>query len=205
MNILILDDHPLARLGIITTFSGLNDIKTFEASNISHAINYILNSNIDLAIVDLNLGKESGLEFIKKARELNPYIKYIIVTSSMKKDDYKRAQELNVDGYILKEAFIEDIIYAIGVVNKGRKYIDPEIMQYTANTQPYLQLTSREYDIMLEVAKGLSNSDIAKKLFISEYTVKKHISSILSKLELTNRTEIALYATGIMSFSYDPV
>jgi two-component system nitrate/nitrite response regulator NarL len=196
MNVLIVDDHPLVRKGILSALSCEEDINVIsEASNIEEAITLINSKKPNLVIVDLYLGKEDGLEIIRKVKSNNISTKFMILTSSIKKEDYIRSEEVGVDGYILKDAFAEDIIYAIHIVLRGRKFIDPEITKYQMESTYYnsfADLTSREYDVLIELGKGLSNCEIAKKLFISEHTVKKHVSSILLKLQLNHRTQAAL-------------
>ena len=204
MKILIVDDHPLVRKGIISTLSFNEGIKEIlEASNIEEAMELIKTQDPILAIIDLNLGKKDGMEIVLKAKEMESKTKFVILTSSVKKEDYMRAKEINVDGYILKEAFAEDILYAINVVLRGKKFIDPEILQYEGekNLQDEFlsELTARERDVLIELGEGLSNYEIAKKLFISENTVKKHVSNILSKLELDHRTQAALLVSNSTS------
>lgn len=204
MKILIVDDHPLVRKGIISTLSFDEGIKEIlEASNIEEAMELIKTQDPILAIIDLNLGKKDGMEIVLKAKEMESKTKFVILTSSVKKEDYMRAKEINVDGYILKEAFAEDILYAINVVLRGKKFIDPEILQYEGerNLQDEFlsELTARERDVLVELGEGLSNHEIAKKLFISENTVKKHVSNILSKLELDHRTQAALLVNNSTS------
>lgn len=205
MRILVVDDHPLVRKGISSTLSFEEDIeKVLEASTVNEAINLIQMEKPELAIVDLNLGNEDGLDIVKSSRKRGLNTRFLILTSSVKKEDYMRAEEVNVDGYILKEAFAEDILYAVHVVLRGRKFIDPEVIRYkTANSKGdrYLsQLTPRESDVLVELGKGLSNYEIAKNLFISEHTVKKHVSNILSKLELEHRTQAALLINHTVNF-----
>lgn len=205
MKILVVDDHPLVRKGISSTLSFEEDVETIlEASNIEQAIEVLTFKKPNLAIVDLNLGKEDGLEIIRRARRSGISTKFIILTSSIRKEDYLRSEELGVDGYILKEAFAEDILYAIHVVLRGKKFIDPEVIRYkTQNSveDEYLKdLTPRESDVLVELGKGLSNFEIARELFISENTVKKHVSNILSKLELNHRTQAALLVNHTVNF-----
>lgn len=196
MNILIVDDHPLVRKGISTTLSFEDNIDMIlEASNVEEAIKLINLKNPTLAIVDLNLGKEDGLEIIKRTKNKAVNTKFVILTSSVKKEDYERSEEAGIDGYILKDAFAEDIIYAIHVVLRGKKFIDPEITKYQMrNTcdDSLTELTPREKDVLMELGKGMSNFEIARKLYISESTVKKHVSNILLKLQLNHRTQAAL-------------
>ncbi len=195
MRILVVDDHPLVRKGISSILSfekEVEDIK--EASNVEEALHILSEYNPAVTIIDLRLGREDGLEIVSRAKKSNCATKFIVLTSSINKDDFLRAQQEGVDGYILKGAYTEDIIYAFHVIARGRKYFDPEIMQFKPDNsgEKLDELTERETDVLMELGKGLSNIQIAQKLFISEYTVKKHISSILSKLNLKHRIEAAL-------------
>lgn len=196
MNILVVDDHPLVRKGISSTLSCDENISAvFEASCIDEALTLINSKKPNLAIVDLNLGKEDGLEIIRRSKVKGTTTKFVIFTSSIKREDFIRSEEEGVDGYLLKDAFSEDILYAIHSVLRGRKFIDPEITKYQVESElanGFTELTPREYDVLVEIGKGLSNGEIAKKLFISEHTVKKHVSSILLKLQLNHRTQAAL-------------
>ncbi|SES86964.1 two component transcriptional regulator, LuxR family [Natronincola peptidivorans] len=197
MRILIVDDHPLVRRGIASALSFEDSIEEVrEAGNIEEALVLMAHTIPEITIIDLNLGREDGLEIINQAQKRNISTKFIVLTSSQKKEDFLRAREIGVDGYILKEAFPEDILYGLKVVARGKKFFDPEIMQYQMrnNEKDDLEdLSPRERDVLEELGKGLSNLAIAEKLYISEHTVKKHVSNILSKLELRHRTEAALY------------
>lgn len=202
MNILIVDDHPLVRKGVSTTLSfEENVMKIDEASNVEEALWLIKEKKPYIAIIDLKLGKEDGLSIVDRARKEGSNTKFIILTSSMKKEDFQRAQKNNVDGYILKEAFAEDILYAFRVVARGKKFIDAEIIQYQSSDEEeqLKTLTPREKDVLDEIGKGLSNLEIAEKLYISEHTVKKHVSNILSKLDVHHRIQAALLVNNSMS------
>lgn len=194
MNLLIVDDHPLVRKGIISILSNTKDINEIkEASNIEEAMSKIKKDDIQISMVDLKLGKESGLDIISKSKELNIHMKFIIVTSFLSRENFTEAEQLAVDGYILKEAFAEDILYAISVISRGKKYYDPEIFknkQDTNNKNTLSQLTNREKEVLKVIGKGLSNEEIANVLYISEHTVKKHVSNILSKLDLKHRAQL---------------
>lgn len=204
MKILIVDDHPLVRKGISSTLSFEENIeKILEASNVAEAVRFIQTEKPTLAIVDLNLGNEDGLDIIRKSRNKDIDTKFVVLTSSLRKEDYKRSEEVGVDGYILKEAFAEDILYAMHVVLRGKKFIDPEVISHQTSSDKYgslSDLTPRESDVLVELGKGLSNFEIAKELYISEHTVKKHVSNILSKLDLSHRTQAALLVNHTANF-----
>lgn len=204
MKILLVDDHPMVRKGLMSILlleDNVEEIK--EASDAAEAMKILNVYNPDIMIVDLRLGKDDGLDVVRKAKEISNTTKYIILTSSSKKDDFIRAQEVGVDGYVLKEAFIEDIIYAFRVVVRGKKFLDPEMLQYAkSNDDEFKDLTPREKDVLSELSKGFSNLQIAERLYISENTVKKHISSIFSKLGLCHRLEAAVFVNNTINFGH---
>lgn len=197
MKVLVVDDHPLVRKGIISTLAFDQEIKAVtEASNVPEALEHLTRDQPDLTILDLYLGKEDGLGIVLNAKNRHMDSKFVVLTSSSREDDFKRAQEMNVDGYILKEAFTDDFMYAIKVIKRGKKFYDPTILNYCyqKNHSKTNELTDREMEVLRELGKGLSNFQIANKLYISENTVKKHVSTIFSKLGMNHRTEAALYA-----------
>lgn len=111
------------------------------------------------------------------------------------------AKEIRVDGYVLKEALPEELIHALKIISKGRKYYDPGVLELIIKSNdPFEddghleQLTPKEKEVLMELGKGRSNKEISQVLYITEYTVKKHVSQILAKLDLTDRTQAALYA-----------
>lgn len=203
MKLLVVDDHPLVREGISSILSFEESVAAvLEASNIDEAMTLIRSEEPELSMVDLNLGQEDGLDLVTRARSKGAKTKFVILTSSVRREDFIRSEEAGVDGYILKEAFAEDILYAINLVMRGKRFIDSEILRYQAENDTeddYLNdLTPREEDVLKELGKGLSNMEIAENLFISENTVKKHVSNILLKLNFSHRTEAALFASKNM-------
>lgn len=202
MKILLVDDHPMVRKGLMSILSLEDDVEEIkEASNAAETIKMLNVYNPDIMIVDLRLGKDDGLDVVRKAKEISKNTKFIVLTSSSKKDDFLRAQEIGVDGYILKEAFIEDIIYAFHVVARGKKFFDPDMMQFAKSEEDeFKDLTPREKDVLSELSRGFSNIQIAERLYISENTVKKHISNIFSKLGLNQRLEAAVFVNNTVNF-----
>ncbi|MDI4649854.1 response regulator [Cohnella hashimotonis] len=209
LKLMILDDHPLVRQGIrgIVSVDGKADV-VGEASTVQEALSVMERMLPDLAIVDLNLGGVSGLEFIRQAGELGYSCKYLILTSSATRAELQTAQTLGVDGICLKEALPEDLLYAVDVVARGRKYYDPLFMDSlmdsgpTAEERAFAELTPKELEVLVALGRGCSNKDIARALYITEFTVKKHVSQILCKLNLADRTQAALYALtkGLVRF-----
>lgn len=197
MKVLIVDDHPLVRKGIASVLCGENDIDAIsEAATVDEALSSLIKNKPDITVLDLYLGKEDGLEIVRQARSKQMNSKFIVLTSSSKKEDFDRAKKENVDGYILKDAFADEFMYAVKVISRGKKFYDSTILDYhlRADKSNVDELTERELEILRELGFGHSNGQIAKNLFISENTVKKHVSTILSKLGMSHRTEAALYA-----------
>lgn len=198
MTLVSIDDYPLSRQGLMAVL-GLEEGFEFvgEASCINEARDVIFRLKPEIVIVDLKLKDECGFDIISEVKVSNNNCKVVVLTSSLDPDDFKRASEFGVDGYILKDAMPEEIVNAVRLVSKGRKYYDPSIMEILIKKEKLdniEQLTPRELDVLAALGKGLNNKNIAAQLFISEYTVKKHVSQILAKLGLNGRTQAALYA-----------
>lgn len=199
MRIIVIDDHSLVRMGVEMLASLENDIQLVgSASNEKEALKLIEEVRPDVALVDLRMQGEYGLDIIKKARSMNMACKFIILTSFATEQEIRSALNEGVDGYILKEAMPSELIFAIRLVSKGRKYYDPVVIQYAMeqDREDVNRLTPRETEVLSSLARGLSNKAIAEELVISEHTVKKHIVQILDKLNLHDRTQAALYAVS---------
>ncbi len=197
LKIVVVDDHPLVRQGLISALRCESSIEVIgEAENVRQSIEVLRRMQPDIVIIDLRLGNSSGLEIIEEARKKQLSCKFIIFTSSGSEKDFLCAEQLGVSGYILKEALPEEIIYAIRIIGQGRKYYDPRIVEIKMKGETVLneELTPREREVLAALGKGLSNRDIASRIYVSENTVKKHVSQILAKLNLGDRTQAALYA-----------
>ena len=214
MKIVIIDDHPLIRKGLKSAFSLEEAIEVVgEATNSKDALSLLKSCPTDIAIVDLRLGEESGLNLIRTALEQQVTCKFVILTSSTSEADFVKAKEIGVAGYLLKEALPEELLHGLQLIYKGRKYYDPSVFDFMMDTEASVEndnhielLTPKEKEILIELGKGRSNKEISKTMYISEFTVKKHISQIFSKLDLSDRTEAALYANskGLVKYVFHP-
>jgi len=198
LNILIIDNFPIFRKGIVSILKdNFLDYNVLEASNFSEASLVVKKYLPHIIFMDINSNNEEENSFIESLKKNNQDTRIMAMGNFIKKEDINRCFNMGINGIILKNALIEDFIYAIKLINRGKSYTDPELTS-NMNFNNIESLTKREYDVLMEISKGKTNNEIAKKLFISEHTVKKHIGNIFSKLHLSNRTEAALYA-GIIA------
>ncbi|WP_031513283.1 response regulator [Desulfofalx alkaliphila] len=210
MKVLVVDDHPLVWEGIKSVLKDEDDMEAVGWANSGRQAEQMLSKiQPDVALVDLRLPGEYGINIIKKLRPLAPKCRFIILTTFADHQDIKQAMECRVNGYILKEALPQEMITALRLVHGGRPYYDPlvmELMVQKQNKQERLlsDLTERETEVLKAITDGLSNKEIADKLFVSENTVKKHVSNILSKLGLKDRTKAAVFAASCGMANHDP-
>lgn len=213
MKIVLVSDQTLIRKGLISILALQDSLEvTGEARNRKEALILIQQEKPDLAIVDFHLGKESGLEVITEARQGSSTCKFAILTYSKDPIIFKRANALDIDGLISLEAHPDELIYALNVIQKGRKYYDPDIidllMQERREPQVDMalieKLTTKEREVLVKLGMGFSNRQISESLFITENTVKKHVSQVLSKLGLGDRTQAAIYANekGLVQYKH---
>ena len=196
--VLVLDDHPIARQGLESVIKlHRPDEETVQAGTVKEAIDLTKEKSIDSVFVDLNLHNESGFDFLEWIQSQNKNIKTFVITSSSSESNFVKAKNMGIDAYILKDAFIDDIMYSLRVVDRGGKFYSSDLMANVGNTSEddkrIDKLTRRELEVALLLREGYSNAKIANNLSISEGTVKKHISNIFSKLEIYNRTDVLVF------------
>lgn len=212
MKTVIVVSNYIQRTGLKTILSDTGDIKVVgEGSNVNEGIELILTQKPDIALIDLKLGEEDGLQIINKVRNENSHCKFIVLSNFVDCKEFKRVRAYEAEGYILKDALAEELVYSMRIIQAGKKYYDANLLLSAISTnkpnksedEALQKLTQREREVLTAVASGLSNMDIAVKLNITEYTVKKHVSNILAKLDLNDRTQAALYANahGVVSLS----
>ena len=205
---LILDDHPIARKGLESILHMYRpDDKVLQAGTVKEAIDNMQNNNIDMAFIDLNLNEENGMDFLKWLKKERQEVKTIFITSSSREQDFLQAKDMGVDAYILKDAFIDEIMFGLKAVERGSKFYSAELVENigssTEEDKKLSSLTARETEVLKLLHCGYSNLEISEKLFISNGTTKKHVSSILSKLGLKNRVEAVLYADKSEDFNLE--
>ena len=152
---------------------------------------------IDFSFIDINKNNINIVERLSKIRRKFKSSKIMILDSQKDIELFIKSVDYGIDGYILNIDDKDEFIYIIKRVLNGKKFYDSELLQYTIHnekTNNEIDLTNREKCVLNYVCKGLSNKDIANELKVTDYTIKKHISNILSKLHLRNRQDIILYA-----------
>ena len=140
---------------------------------------------------------ESGFEFLEWLQRNDKAVKTFVITSSSSESDFVKAKNLGIDAYVLKDAFIDDMMYSLKVVDRGGKFYSSDLVDnmgsLTEEEKKIETLTKRELEVALLLREGYSNAKIAEDLFISEGTIKKHISNIFGKLDLYSRTEVLVF------------
>ncbi|MFT7586579.1 MAG: NarL family two-component system response regulator LiaR [Cellvibrionaceae bacterium] len=199
------DDHAIVRDGMRWLLMGEEGIELVgEASNGEEAVQEISRLQPDIVLLDLHMPKLSGIEAIPQILEKVPTAKVIVITSFSDDDHIFSALQAGAIGYLLKDTVPQKILRAIRDTANGQSSLEPEIarrlLHYVRKSGgknlPLSEdpLTDREVDILKLVAQGLANQVIAEHLVVSERTVRTHVSNILGKLHLANRTQAALYA-----------
>jgi NarL family two-component system response regulator LiaR len=212
IRVLIADDHAMVRQGL-RTFLELQDTSALhitvvgEAQNGVQAVHLAEETQPDIVLLDLVMPQMDGIQAISKILACSPDSRIIILTSFGEEDKVLPAIRAGAQGYLLKDIPPDELIRAIREAYLGNVQLHPDIarklmsalaaQEVTINRfadNPHSDLTEREQEVLYLIADGLSNRQIADKMFISEKTVKTHVSNILSKLHLEDRTQAAIYA-----------
>jgi two-component system, NarL family, nitrate/nitrite response regulator NarL len=209
IRILLVDDHVIVRAGLrmlIENHKGM--VVVGEAGSRADALAIAARDKPTVILLDLDMGKESGLDFLRELLDASPGARVVMLTGVRDPDAHRRAVHLGAMGLVLKDKAAEVLIKAIEKVHAGEVWLDrsltASVLSELSNASQRRKedpeadkiraLTSREREIVGLVCEGLKNRQIGDRLFISEATVRNHLTSILSKLELSDRFELALYA-----------
>jgi DNA-binding NarL/FixJ family response regulator len=206
IRVAVVDDQELFRRGLTMLLGVEDDIEVVgEASDGVAATELAATTVPDIILMDVRMPKRSGIEACVAIKEVAPTARIIMLTVSDEEADLYDAVKNGASGYLLKDSSIDEVAQAIRVVADGQSLISPSMaiklldefkqMSRTDRQQvPTPRLTERELEVLKLVAQGLNNREIAKRLFISENTVKNHVRNILEKLQLHSRMEAVMYA-----------
>ena len=202
IKVLIVDDHEMVRLGISTYLGVQDDLEVVDqAVNGREGVEKALALRPDAILMDLVMPEMDGIEATKTILKAWPQAKIIILTSFIDDEKVYPAIEAGAASYILKRSTAEEIANTIRKTTAGQSVLEPEVtnkmmnrMTHQAETKLYEDLTNREREVLGLIAKGRSNQEIADELFITLKTVKTHVSNILAKLQVDDRTQAAIYA-----------
>jgi len=205
LKIIIVDDHEVVRLGLRTLLDRHPDFTVVdEAATAKEAIQKAMLVRPDVVVMDIRLFGGSGIDACRKIVEQAPEIKVIMLTSYAEDEMLFDAIAAGACGYVLKQIGSDDLIRAIEAVGKGEALLDPALTQRVfarvreaarkEHEEAFATLTDQELRVLSQVAEGKTNREIAEALFLGEGTVRNYVSSILKKLNLTNRAEAAAYA-----------
>lgn len=221
ISLLIVDDHELIRQGLIHVFEGEANIKVIGTEETANgALESVKNGKPSVVLMDINLGggEQDGIAVAEQIKKENNDVKVILISLYDDESYIERAISIGVDGYVLKDIHKETLLKAVRTVANGDTFMDSRITrklmrQYTSlkhekqketvAAQSNAKLSQRESEVVVHLAQGLSNKEIADKLCISEQTVKTHVYNVFRKLEVSNRIELTLYAvrTGLIGTS----
>lgn len=203
INVMIADDHSLIREGLkqLLEFDGTIKI-VCEASNGVECLDKLHIYHPDVLLLDINMPEMNGIEVLKKMKEDQSQVKVLILTVHNETDYLMKAVDIGVDGYILKDSESQELKKAINAVKDGENYIQPSLIPALNNQlvnrdndkDKISSLTNRELEVLVQVANGMFNKEIATNLNISERTVKNHISNIFKKIDVSDRTQAAVFA-----------
>jgi DNA-binding NarL/FixJ family response regulator len=196
IRILIADDHSVVREGLVSLIKRKSDMAVVaEASNGREAVDLWKEHRPDVTLLDLRMPELDGVGAIKQIRELDESAHIVVLTTFDGDEDIYRAIKSGAKAYLLKDTAREALMECIRKVNAGETCIPPMLAAKLAERVSGEALSAREIEVLQRIAAGKSNKEIGAELFISEGTVKTHVKSIFSKLDVVSRTEAVATAT----------
>jgi NarL family two-component system response regulator LiaR len=202
IRVVFVDDHEMVRIGVSAYLSAQPDIEVVgEAGDGKRGVELALELRPDIILMDLVMKEMDGIEATRQIVDQWPEAKIIIVTSFLDDEKVYPALEAGATSYMLKTSKASEIADAVRATYHGQSVLEPEVtgkmmvkMRQKNTILPHEELTSRELEILLLMAEGKANQEIADQLFIALKTVKTHVSNILSKLQVQDRTQAVIYA-----------
>jgi DNA-binding NarL/FixJ family response regulator len=196
MRVMVVDDHPLMRVGIAAIINARPDMTVVaQAETGEDAVKLFQQCRPDVTLMDLRLpGKMGGVEAIAAVRSSHPLARFIVVTTYEGDADIHRALEAGAQGYVIKGMPYQTLVEALQKVHSGRRFVPLPVERALASRLPDSELSSREMEVLRLLMSGKKNKDIASMLGITEATVKSHVSAILMRLNVNDRTEAVVTA-----------
>ncbi len=202
ISIIIVDDHAIVRQGLHTYLDLQPDMRVVgEAADGKQAIQLVRDLLPDIVLMDLVMPQMDGVEATRAVTSASPSTRVIVLTSFSEDEQVFASIKAGAQGYLMKDVLPQELVRAIRTVYRGEAQLDPEIarklMHEFSNpqpTRPKHDLTERELEVLRLISLGKSNKEISEELVLSEKTVKTHVSNILQKLHLSDRTQAAVYA-----------
>lgn len=203
IKVMIADDHILMREGIrqLLEFDGKIEVIA-EANDGEECLEKLKTINPEVLLLDINMPKKNGIEVLESIRSQNLKVKVLILTVHNEIEYLLKAVDIGVDGYILKDSESAELKRAIVTVSEGESYIqsslipalNSRLIARDIDKEKIDSLTKRELEVLIQVANGMFNKEIANALNISERTVKNHLSNIFKKIDVSDRTQAAVFA-----------
>lgn len=195
IKVLIVDDHPIMRIGIAAIIQARSDMTVVaQAGTAKEAVELFHRHNPDITLMDLRLPDVSGVQAIRMIRARDPKARFVVLTTYEGDEDIHQALEAGAKAYIIKGMPHEALIDAIHRVCTGQRFLPMTVTKTLAARIPGSDLSSREHEVLTLLVEGRSNKEIANTLGITEATVKCHVSVILMRLAVTDRTQAVVAA-----------
>ena len=204
ISILIVDDHTIVRQGLITMFTIQPDFHVVgEADNGERAVSMAAELVPDVVLMDLVMPGINGVEAIREVKQVSPRSQVIVLTSYHEDEFIFPALRAGAISYVLKDIEPDQLVETVKRAAQGESIMHPQVaarvvqeirVTNPTSSNPFSELSERELEVLRYIANGLTNAEIAEQLFISEKTVKGHVSNILSKLHMLDRTKAAVFA-----------
>lgn len=201
IRVVVVDDHEVVRKGVIAYLETEDDLEIVgEASSGEMGVRVVLNEKPDVVLMDLIMENGNGIDATKEIMTNLPSCKIIILTSYYDDQQVFPALKAGAFSYLLKTSSAEEISEAIQKAYQGNTVIEPKVANKmmdrfrTEDNKPHEELTERELEVLMCIGEGLTNQEIGQRLFIGIKTVKTHVSNVLSKLDVKDRTQAAVYA-----------
>jgi DNA-binding NarL/FixJ family response regulator len=195
IRILVVDDHFMVRMGLSASLNVEPDVEVVaEAESGEEALDAYRRHSPSVVIMDVRLPGMNGADTTAAIVREFPNARILMLSTHAGEEEVYRALQAGARGYVLKTAIREELLHAIREVSEGRRFLDPVVAPLLAERLSHRSLTSRELEVLRMVVKGLGNKEIANALNLSETTVKVHVSHVLAKLNVEDRTQAATAA-----------